>query len=143
MSSFYQANEFEQLATALPETEIDHADAERDADLRRRQPDSGSGIHRRDEFVEQLPHRLVHLRDRRGRSLQIGGPEPDDRPERQADPGRRPRRAKTMPAGIEAAITPTIWIPIGRVFRALSTASAWPTNEAITTWPAITAFISA
>ena len=59
------------------------------------------------------------------------------------NPGRRPSRANTMPAGIEAAITPIIWIAIGSVFSAWSTASAWPTSAAMMTCPAITAFINA
>ena len=58
-------------------------------------------------------------------------------------PGLRPSRAKMMPAGIEAVIVAVIWIAIGSVFSALSTASAWPISALITVWPDITAFISA
>jgi hypothetical protein len=48
-----------------------------------------------------------------------------------------------MPAGIEAVIVAVIWIAIGSVFSALSTASAWPISALMTVWPDITAFISA
>ena len=48
-----------------------------------------------------------------------------------------------MPAGIEAVIVAVIWIAIGSVFSALSTASACPISALITVWPDITAFISA
>jgi hypothetical protein len=48
-----------------------------------------------------------------------------------------------MPAGIEAVIVAVIWMAIGRVFSALSTARAWPIRALITVWPDITAFISA
>jgi hypothetical protein len=48
-----------------------------------------------------------------------------------------------MPAGIEAVIVAVIWMAIGRVLSALSTANAWPISALITVWPDITAFISA
>ena len=59
------------------------------------------------------------------------------------NPGLRPSRANTMPAGIEAVIVAVIWIAIGSVLSALSTASAWPISALITVWPDITAFINA
>src|SRR5690348_14801804 len=48
-----------------------------------------------------------------------------------------------MLAGIEAVIVAVIWIAIGSVFSALSTANAWPISALITVWPDITAFINA
>ncbi len=48
-----------------------------------------------------------------------------------------------MPAGIEAVIVAVIWMAIGRVLSALSTANAWPISALITVCPDITAFINA
>ena len=58
---------------------------------------------------------------------------------RASGPGGRTR----CRPGIEAAIVAVIWIAIGSVLRALSTASAWPISALITVWPAVTEFISA
>ncbi len=67
----------------------------------------------------------------------------NDNPTPSQNPGRRPSRLKTKPAGIDPAITPSIWIAIGSVTSACCTASCRPTSEAMTTCPDITAFISA
>ena len=48
-----------------------------------------------------------------------------------------------MLAGIDAHIIDTIWMAIGSVISVLSTASAWPTSDAITIWPAMMLFSSA
>ncbi len=59
------------------------------------------------------------------------------------NPGFRPSRANTMLAGIEAHIIAVIWIAIGSVLSALSTANEWPISAAMTVWPDMMAFISA
>jgi hypothetical protein len=47
-------DEHQQVVQLAPKRQIDDEDAERHADLRRRQPDAGCGIHRLDHVVDEL-----------------------------------------------------------------------------------------
>ena len=57
---------------ALPGREIGHEEAQRDADLVRRQPDPGGGVHGLGHVAQQLPQFVVEPLDRPRRLEQHG-----------------------------------------------------------------------
>ncbi len=56
-------DEYVELALFLSGADIDDTDPLRPLDLVRGEADTRGGVHRLDHIGDQLPHRIVHLRD--------------------------------------------------------------------------------
>ena len=89
-----------------PDRDVDDEDAQRHADLRRRQPDARRGIHRRDHVVDELLDLRRDLADRAAGRCSTSLAVLDDGPEHRgvasaigrSVPGREPREERTGPA---------------------------------------------